>query len=276
LLVYALVSFVIKHILYRWIYGFIILDLVIIYYMEHKRFERRIFLFGAAIFSMFCSLSYCLFALVEMKNLHAPTWMLQSFLVFSTAVVIHSAGAYFHLSWIVKRRINRVMQMIAQDPKSAGVGVDQNNFRIDLGKEVRFESGSFTISPAAGQFLRSYIPVLLRAKESPEGQRWIRSVVIEGFTDEDGTYLYNLRLSLDRSRSVVCSLFQANGAADALNPEQLRKVQELFLVGGYSFNSIKKDKSESRRVEFKIDFWGLEERVPAVNDVLRDKEFGRC
>lgn len=172
--------------------------------------------------------------------------------------------------------INRVMQMIAQDPKSAGVGVDQKNFRIDLGKEVRFESGSFTISPAAGQFLRSYIPVLLRAKESPEGQRWIRSVVIEGFTDEDGTYLYNLRLSLDRSRSVVCSLFQANGATDALNPEQLRKVQELFLVGGYSFNSIKKDKSESRRVEFKIDFWGLEERVPPVSDVLRDKEFGRC
>ena len=30
----------------------------------------------------------------------------------------------------------------------------------------------------------SYIPVLLRAKESPDGQRWIRSVVVEGYTDE--------------------------------------------------------------------------------------------
>lgn len=172
--------------------------------------------------------------------------------------------------------INRVMQMIAQDPKSAGVGVDQHNFRIDLGKEVRFDSGSFTISATAGQFLRSYVPVLLRAKESPEGQRWIRSVVVEGFTDEDGTYLYNLQLSLDRSRSVVCSLFQASGATEPLTPEQLRKVQELFLVGGYSFNSIKKDKAESRRVEFKIDFWGLDEPVPAANDVLKGKEFGRC
>lgn len=172
--------------------------------------------------------------------------------------------------------INRVMQLIAQDPKSAGVGVDQQNFRIDLGKEVRFDSGSFTISATAGQFLRSYIPVLLRAKESPEGQRWIRSVVVEGFTDEDGTYLFNLQLSLDRSRSVVCSLFQSNGATDALTPEQLRKVQELFLVGGYSFNSIKKDKAESRRVELKIDFWGLDERVPAASDVLKGKEFGRC
>lgn len=172
--------------------------------------------------------------------------------------------------------INRVMQMIAQDPKSAGLGVDQQNFRIDLGKEVRFDSGSYTINTTAGQFLRSYIPVLLRAKESDDGKRWIRSIVVEGFTDEDGTYLYNLQLSLDRSRSVVCSLFQTNGVADALTSEQLRKVQELFLVGGYSFNSIKKDKAESRRVEFKIDFWGLDERDPEASDVLKGKEFGRC
>ncbi|MFT7773273.1 OmpA family protein [Roseateles sp.] len=172
--------------------------------------------------------------------------------------------------------INRVMTMIAQDPKSAGVGVDGQNFRIDLGKEVRFESGSFTISTTAGQFLRSYIPVLLRAKDSKEGKEWMRSVVVEGFTDEDGTYLYNLQLSLDRSRSVVCSLFQSNGAGDALTPEQLRKVQELFLVGGYSFNSIKKDKAESRRVEFKIDFRGLDEKAPEESDVLKGKEFGRC
>lgn len=172
--------------------------------------------------------------------------------------------------------INRVMSMIAQDPKSAGVGVDQQNFRIDLGKEVRFESGKYTINANAGQFLRSYIPVLLRAKDSPEGQRWMRSVVVEGFTDEDGTYLYNLQLSLDRSRSVVCSLFQSGDTADALAPEQLRKVQELFLVGGYSFNSIKRDKAASRRVEFKIDFWGLDERLPEPSDVLKGKEFGRC
>ncbi|MDR6584548.1 MULTISPECIES: OmpA family protein [Herbaspirillum] len=172
--------------------------------------------------------------------------------------------------------ISHLMQMIAQDPKSTGVGVDQQNFRIDLGKEVRFDSGSYTISLTAGQFLRSYIPVLLRAKDTEEGRRWMRSVVIEGFTDEDGTYLYNLQLSLDRSRSVVCSLFQSSGSTDGLTAEQLRKVQELFLVGGYSFNSIKMDKAESRRVEFKIDFWGLDEKVPKANDVLKGKEFGRC
>lgn len=172
--------------------------------------------------------------------------------------------------------INKVMSLIAADPMSKGVGVDQQNYRIDLGKEVRFESGSYTISVPAGQFLRSYIPVLLKAKDTPEGERWMRSVVIEGFTDLDGDYLYNLQLSLNRSRSVVCSLFQSTSVSDGLTADQLRKVQELFLVGGYSFNSIKTDKAASRRVEFKVDFWSFGEPKPPRNDVLKGKEFGKC
>ena len=168
------------------------------------------------------------------------------------------------------------MAMIASDPNSSGVGVDQMNYRIDLGKQVRFDSGKYTINPAAGQFLRNYIPTLLKAKESPEGKRWIKSIVVEGFTDEDGTYLYNLQLSLDRSRGVVCSLFQNTLGGTPLSVEQLRKVQELFLVGGYSFNSIKKDKADSRRVEFKVDFWGADEKPAAAKNVLQTKEFGTC
>jgi outer membrane protein OmpA-like peptidoglycan-associated protein len=171
--------------------------------------------------------------------------------------------------------IKKVMSMIADDPASSGVLVDRQNYRIDLGKQVRFESNSFVISASASDFLRHYVPVLLRAKGTEEGQKWMRRVVVEGFTDEDGTYLYNLRLSLDRSRSVVCSLF-AKGNGNTLTSEQLRQVQELFLVGGYSFNSIQKDKAASRRVEFKIDFWGVDEDRPERQDVLLGKEFGQC
>lgn len=171
--------------------------------------------------------------------------------------------------------IKKVMSMIADDPASSGVLVDRKNYRIDLGKQVRFESNSFVISASASDFLRHYVPVLLRAKGTEEGQKWMRRVVVEGFTDEDGTYLYNLRLSLDRSRSVVCSLF-AKGNGNTLTSEQLRQVQELFLVGGYSFNSIQKDKAASRRVEFKIDFWGVDEDRPERQDVLLGKEFGQC
>lgn len=172
--------------------------------------------------------------------------------------------------------INKIMSMIAADPMSKGVGVDQQNYRIDLGKVVLFDSASHTISVPAGKFLRSYIPVLLKAKDTTEGERWMRSVVIEGFTDQDGDYLYNLQLSLNRSRSVVCSLFQSTSESDGLTDDQLLSVQDLFLVGGYSFNSIKANKAASRRVEFKVDFWGLGETKPPRNAVLLGKGFGKC
>jgi outer membrane protein OmpA-like peptidoglycan-associated protein len=156
------------------------------------------------------------------------------------------------------------------------VKVDESTFRIDLGDVVRFESGDYAIKPEAARFLRNYIPVLLAAQASPEGKEWMRRVVVEGFTDQDGTYLYNLGLSLNRSRSVVCVLF-AKPTADesSLSDSQKRQIRDLFLVGGYSFNSARKEKAESRRVELKIEFWAIGEKAPAIN-LTEGKEFGQC
>lgn len=156
------------------------------------------------------------------------------------------------------------------------VKVDETTFRIDLGDVVRFESGDSGIKPDAAKFLRSYIPVLLTAQASPEGKEWMRRIVVEGFTDQDGTYLYNLALSLNRSRSVVCVLFAKPGIDEmVLSETQKRQIRDLFLVGGYSFNSARKEKAESRRVELKIEFWAIDEKVPAAN-LTDGKEFGQC
>lgn len=156
------------------------------------------------------------------------------------------------------------------------VKVDESTFRIDLGDVVRFDSGDSAIKADAAKFLRTYIPVLLSAQASPEGKEWMRRVVVEGFTDQDGTYLYNLGLSLNRSRSVVCVLFaKPSGNEKALSDGQKRQIRDLFLVGGYSFNSTRKEKTESRRVELKIEFWAVGEERPK-NNLIDGKEFGQC
>ena len=156
------------------------------------------------------------------------------------------------------------------------VRVDETTYRINLGEKVRFDSGRADIRPDDARFLREYVPVLLDAQNSEIGHRWIRRIVVEGFTDQDGTYLYNLGLSLDRSKRVVCVLFAPMVAGEtALVDTQKRQIRDLFLVGGYSFNSMKNSKEESRRVELKVDFWALDEEkttVPAISD----KEFGKC
>jgi outer membrane protein OmpA-like peptidoglycan-associated protein len=156
------------------------------------------------------------------------------------------------------------------------VRVDETTYRINLGEKVRFDSGRADIRSDDARFLREYVPVLLDAQNSDIGRQWIRRIVVEGFTDQDGTYLYNLGLSLDRSKRVVCVLFAPTGDGEiALLDAQKRQIRDLFLVGGYSFNSMKASKEESRRVELKVDFWALDEEKSSVPTVS-DKEFGKC
>ena len=157
------------------------------------------------------------------------------------------------------------------------VNVNESTYRIDLGKAVLFDSARADIRQADAKFLRSYVPVLLKAQSSDIGRKWIRRVVVEGFTDEDGSYLYNLGLSLNRSKSVVCVLFAQPTATELpMSDAQKRQIRDLFLVGGYSFNSAKKDKEASRRVEFKIDFWALDEKEASEKTAGSAKEFGQC
>ena len=173
--------------------------------------------------------------------------------------------------------ISELMSTIRETSRAfPEVKVDESTFRIDLGDVVRFDSGRSDIPPAAARFLRQYIAVLLSAQDSYLGRRWIRRIVVEGFTDQDGSYLYNLGLSLERSRRLVCVLFAQPHAGEAMLADaQKRQIRDLFLVGGYSFNSMKPSKEASRRVELKVDFWALDERRQASPDI-DGKEVGQC
>ena len=176
-----------------------------------------------------------------------------------------------------EKDINELMSTIREQSRDfPEVKVDESTYRIDLGDVVRFDSGRHEIQTAGARFLRSYVPVLLKAQASDLGQKWIRRIVVEGFTDQDGTYLYNLGLSLDRSKRVVCVLFTPPLSDEVrLSEAQKRQIRDLFLVGGYSFNSMKLSKDASRRVELKIDFWSLDEAKEA-SPVIDAKEFGQC
>lgn len=176
-----------------------------------------------------------------------------------------------------EKDIKELMSTIREESRDfPEVKVNESTYRIDLGDIVRFDSGRSDIQGSGAKFLRRYVPVLLKAQASDLGEKWIRRIVVEGFTDQDGTYLYNLGLSLDRSRRVVCVLYSQPGADEvALSDGQKRQIRDLFLVGGYSFNSMKASKDASRRVELKVDFWAMDEEKEATPD-MNAKEFGQC
>lgn len=176
-----------------------------------------------------------------------------------------------------EKDISSLMAKIKQSSKKwSEIKVDESTQRIDLGDIVRFESAKSDISENGQLFLRSYIPVILGIYRTEIGKRWIRRIVVEGFTDQDGTYLYNLNLSLERSKRVVCTLYaQPLTDETPMSIDDKREIRDLFLVGGYSFNSMKTSKEASRRVELKLDFWQLDEE-PKTNSEMADKEFGKC
>jgi len=81
--------------------------------------------------------------------------------------------------------------------------------------------------------------------------------VVEGFASQEGSYLHNLNLSLERSERVLCVLLDAS-APNAPSRADRKTIRQQFLVGGSSFNAAILDKPEkSRRVAVRLEFKDL-------------------
>lgn len=157
------------------------------------------------------------------------------------------------------------------------VQVDCEDNRISFGEAGRFGHDDYHLPPAAGPALARLVPVVLEAADDPLGRKWLKQVVIEGFTDTDGSYLYNLHLSLERSEWVMCLLLDPQRNTDlSLTPQQLQRVRDLFLAGGVSFNGAKSTKDASRRVELKLQFYGSDTDSAQAKPVFQVMATDRC
>ncbi len=139
---------------------------------------------------------------------------------------------------------------------------------VNFGPKAYFKSDKHTISFEGQELLRRFTPKLLRIGNSEEGRKWFKRVLVTGFTDRTGSYLYNLGLSLKRAERVVCILMGTPDKASRFNLTIVERklVRNLFTVGGYSFNSAKETDAASRRVEFQIEFWPLARNVDDLNE----------
>ena len=176
-----------------------------------------------------------------------------------------------------EQRIEQLLDRVESVTKNfPGVRLDRERRVIDFGAQVLFERNAYHLQGEQARLLRAFVPEVLEIAETDLGKDVLKRVVIEGFADPSGTYLYNLNLSLHRSEGVLCALFAKPSANEApLAAEQLGQIRDLFLVGGYSFNNARKTAAESRRVEFRLELYAVDEdhlvppSVPAEN-------FGDC
>jgi outer membrane protein OmpA-like peptidoglycan-associated protein len=139
-----------------------------------------------------------------------------------------------------------------------GVKVDLQRKVIDFGDRARFGLASSSLTSAQEGVLRQFVPELIELAGTGSCKRVLKRIVVEGYTDPTGTYLSNLNLSLLRSQRVLCAMFRTDGP-HPLTEGQKESVRDLFLVGGFAFNSTKTTNEESRRVEMRLEFLGVGE-----------------
>ena len=171
--------------------------------------------------------------------------------------------------------MERLKQAADADAKFKDIIVDQKGYTIKYGLQASFKKkGEYRLTPEQKQKLRAFVPKILEEAKRDEGKRWIKRIVVEGYTDKTGSYLYNLNLSLQRSQQVLCALFATQGE-ELLLEEQKKEVRDLFFVGGYSFNAAKSTDEESRRVEMRLEFWRIDDEKQPQPPEARD-DFGEC
>lgn len=155
-----------------------------------------------------------------------------------------------------------------------GISVHKNRQVIDFGQRARFAFGDWRLNAQQEQVLRQFVPEILQLANDDLGKSVLKRIVIEGYTDKTGSYLANLNLSLQRSQKVLCTMFSTAGP-NLLDDSQKVEVRNLFFVGGYSFNAAKESDEESRRVEMRLEFLGVDEkRSTSLIDL--DNNFGDC
>ena len=171
----------------------------------------------------------------------------------------------------IREVLQRVRDMTRDFP-----GVTLRGQSVDFGERARFDTNSHKLSAEQARLLRQLVPKILALARDPVAGKWLKQIVVEGFADARGSYLYNLNLSLQRSERVLCALLASPaGSADALSETDQQTVRELFLVGGSSFNFQKASAEESRRIELRLEFRDLGERAPALRPRLQEGD-SRC
>lgn len=138
------------------------------------------------------------------------------------------------------------------DPKTAAVRFEE--------PDVLFEPGSAEIRPAFQAILKDFFPRYLRIVEDAKYKSSVDEIRIEGHTSSDwlgqtGThdaYFHNMRLSQDRTRSVLEFVWSLTSA------RQQDWMKSSLTANGLSFSKPVLDqngaenKQLSRRVEFRV------------------------
>ena len=140
------------------------------------------------------------------------------------------------------------------DKEDIDIIIDPKTGAIQLNESILFDSGKSQLKDEGKLFAEKFIPIYVKILlGNDEIKSQISQIIIEGHTDDVGGYLYNLKLSQERSLSVAQFLINPE-----FNYKYKNEMEKYLTINGRSYSepilnsdgSINKD--ASRRVEIKF------------------------
>lgn len=166
---------------------------------------------------------------------------------------------------VVQRLKEKMGDSINIDPKSGALRFSSN---------ILFNQGEAILKAEAkkelSRILGTYIDALLNDKQM---RQYVDTITIEGHTNSDGSYLYNLNLSQQRALAVMSFLYEEY-------PKNRKLFEKYLNASGRSFSepilkdSIE-DKDASRRIEIKFRIKN-EEAVKELMNYLNKEELNNA
>ena len=155
------------------------------------------------------------------------------------------------------------------------VDIDSQTGALTLNANVLFDYDDAELTEEGKEALREVLPIYCKVLLEDNHKEYLAEIIIEGYTDTDGDYYYNLELSQRRSLAVAEYLTEIR--EEFLNADQIGDLQQYLTVNGHSMaNPVldangKVDKDASRRVEVKFRLKD-DEMIEELNKIMSSEE----
>ena len=134
------------------------------------------------------------------------------------------------------------------------ISVDEKTGGITFDASILFDYNKSELKKSGQEFLADFLPRYADVLLSPKYKDNISEILIEGHTDTEGDYLFNMELS--QKRALAVAEFCLGDDSGILNDEQLEEMRGLISATGRSYSNPVYDQNgeidmeASRRVEF--------------------------
>ena len=164
-----------------------------------------------------------------------------------------------------QQKIDNIIGVKAEVVESLKQEFSRNNLNVDIDAQtgalildanVMFDYDEAYLTEEGEQALRQVLPIYCKVLLNDDYKQYLAEILIDGYTDTDGDYGYNLELSQQRSLAVAQYLLDIEDEFLSAN-EQL-ELRDYLTVNGHSMSNPildaqgNVDKDASRRVEVKF------------------------